>query len=376
MRELRIADGGVDASHHAEHVGRQRDVDDLGAFPPQGRGGLVDHRVPRGLHAQEVAHQTQASTLQRPGCHGLHVVDGSARHDGLVARVGTRHHSQHRRQVGHRGRHRAHRVEGQGQRNDAATAGQAERRPDPGDAVRRGRSANRTTSVGAQCEGGEPGGDGSAAAPARPGRRPIHGKGVADLPAERRQRCAAGELAHVGQPEDDAAGAPEPSSLLGVLGRHRVAQAVEACRRRPPGDVDVRLEEHRNPMQRASRPARPTLGIQCASVLKRRGTEPENGVQRRAGLVVGGDARQVQRGQPLGREHSGREGAAEVGDRGGREIDGPSGATADRYAALHRGHREQREQGPPIHGDAPVRPGGDASSTSRRRLDRQRDAVC
>ena len=48
-------------------------------------------------------------------------------------------------------------------------------------------------------------------------------------------------------------------------------------------------------------PLASTLGVQGASVLQRRGTEPKNGVQRRAGRVVGRDPGQVQPSQPLGR---------------------------------------------------------------------------
>ena len=90
------------------------------------------------------------------------------------------------------------------------------------------------------------------------------------------------------------------------------------------------------------RAASSTLVVQRACVRQRRGVEAQDGVQSGTRLVVGRDAGQVQRGQPLGREHSGGECAVEVGDRSGREIDDPGRTLTRRSEPAERGSCEKR----------------------------------
>mgnify|MGYP003693630163 CR=1 FL=1 len=84
-----------------------------------------------------------------------------------VGRVVPGDHLEHQRVVAHGARHRPDMVEREGERHDAAAADPAVGRLHAGDAAHRGRVANRTAGVGAECRRKEPGGETGAAAARR-----------------------------------------------------------------------------------------------------------------------------------------------------------------------------------------------------------------
>ena len=121
------------------------------------------------------------------------------------------------------------------------------------DAALRSRLADRPTRVGADREGGEPGGDrrraaAAAAAGAAPQVPRVGGR------AERRgpRRGAHRQLVHVGASDEHRTGRAQPGHHRGVVQGHDLARGGRAAGGGLPLDVDVVLDD-----ERARRPAGP-----------------------------------------------------------------------------------------------------------------------
>ena len=155
--ELRIADGVVELTLRRDQPRREADVD-------EGCAG-ASHRVERRLHhpinvrvvAHEVARHADARAPQRVGVEVFRVVGLEAAFAllrGRVRRIDAGHHAERRGDVRHASRHRPAGVEAQAERDDAVAAQEPVRRLQAGDAVGSGGSANRSTRVGAEADGG------------------------------------------------------------------------------------------------------------------------------------------------------------------------------------------------------------------------------
>src|ERR1700674_1184947 len=102
---------------------------------------------------------------------------------------------EHQRVVAHRAGHRSDMVEGEGERRDAAATDPAVSRLHPGNAAHRGRVADRSAGVGAECGREEAGGEAGAAAARRAAAKVIAVPWVARRrPGQVEGRAANGEF--------------------------------------------------------------------------------------------------------------------------------------------------------------------------------------
>ena len=153
--EFRIPDRGVELPFGVEQPFRVPDVDDGRARLAHRRERRVDHPVHVGVGSKEVAGGADARAFQRVGAQLLRVV--GPQHSFAFFRGGVRgvdagHDPERHRDVVHAPRHRASGVEAERERDDARSAEHTVRRFEADDAVRCGRSANRSAGVGAHAE--------------------------------------------------------------------------------------------------------------------------------------------------------------------------------------------------------------------------------
>ena len=74
-------------------------------------------------------------------------------------------------------------------------------------------------------------------------------------------------------------------------------------------------------MERAAQAATPPLGVERAGGLQRARVDLDDRIQARALLVVGVDAREVQRDEALVRQGVGRDGGLDVRDARGQKVE-------------------------------------------------------
>lgn len=155
---------------------------------------------------------------------------------------------------GHVPRHRPHRVDRQGERDDAVAADEPVGRLRPTIRWPSTTSADRAPGVRAQSDGRVGGGDGDAGAAGRARRRPRRVVRVAHLAAERAVGGARSELREIRLGHDDGAGIPQLLHDERIVGRERTFEEQRAPRRGQVGRVDVVLEGDRDAVERRPRP--------------------------------------------------------------------------------------------------------------------------
>ena len=160
--------------------------------------------------------------------------------------------------------------------------------------VVRRRDANRSAGVAAHARRGEIGGHRRAGPAARSAGHARRIVGVARLPAERAdRRDARGELVQVRLADDDRAGVAQLRHHERVAaGREAGERDRSAGRRHVRGRVVV-LDDNRDAVQRPARAARGALAVERVGLVERVRVERDHRVERRPGVVVGADARQV-----------------------------------------------------------------------------------
>ena len=184
------------------------------------------------------------------------------------------------------------------------------RRLDADDAVGRRRAHDGAVGLGADGRRREVGGHRRPRARARPARVPVEDIGVPALaapaapPARRPGRPEVGPFAEVGLAEQQRPRLAQPGRDGGVLGRNPAGQGQRARRRgHAVRRVDVVLEQHGNPVQRAPKPPVPPLAVEPVRNREGVGVGLEHGPERRAARVDLLDAGQIsfddRAGRPL-----------------------------------------------------------------------------
>ena len=133
---------------------------------------------------------------------------------------------------------------------------------------------------------------------------------------------AAAELAERRLAEKDDAGLPQLGDDEGVVARHVVLEQHRAERRRHAFDVALVLHDDRDAVQRTDEAGCLECGIEPVGFFQRGWIERNDRIDRRALLIVGGDAVEIGLHQRTGRERPGLIGSMDVGDRRFEEFEG------------------------------------------------------
>ena len=293
---------------------------------------LVVVRVGIGLRVHRLANDADARPAQalgvEPGGVGLGHVADCIRGDrivGVVAGDGVEQEGG----VPHRPGHGAERIAGRVGRHHPETADQRQGGAQADQRVNRGRAADGAAGVLADAHHAEVGGD--ARAGAARGAARIAGRivGVADDP-ERRSDITGRELAHVRLGEDEGARRAHPDDDGCVATGHEPVEQRGAVGGRQVARLHLVLQQHRDAVQRANRSRLRVGCVELVGPFQRAGVDHLDGVQVRAGLVVGFDPVDVSLDQratgQLARRERGmhvRDGRLEqleaLGARGGRD---------------------------------------------------------
>jgi hypothetical protein len=125
-----------------------------------------------------------------------------------------------------------------------------------------------------------------------------------------------------------------------VARRIAAGQRNRAAGRREIGDVDVVLDGDRNAVQRAAPAAAAALGIERAGGLDRARVDLEDRVEVRSLLVIGVDAGEVQRDQPLVSQRAGVDRRLDAGDARRQQVE----RSRRRRQARRRRQQQRRNQ--------------------------------
>ena len=317
----------------------------------------LDHPIHFLVLAHEVACDTDACAFQCIRLQVTRVVGLELARTFLcrgIRGIDSRHHTQGRRHVGDVQRQRSAGIEGEGQRHDAASAQQSMGGLQADDAVRCGRSTNRTAGVGAHPQGCEHRGDAGAGAAGRARGGAGEVMGIQGLAADGAMSAARGELRQVDLGENDGAGVAQFFYQKSILRRDRAPQHEGARGGRQIRGVVVVFQYHRNAVQRTARSFRSALGIERTRRVERRGIQCDDGVDRRPLLVVGLDARQVELGELFRGQASLRHGVFEICDAGLGQVDrrglDRGGEQSRRCAQHQRGQKTGTAKTRHVHG--------------------------
>ena len=250
--------------------------------------GVDGRRLGRGGAVEEAVEEAEAQPLETHAGQGREVVLGAAAADlwrrqgrGVVARVvaDACHDGQRDGEVARAARHRADRVLGEADGDDAGPRDQAPGGPEAEQRVRAGRAAERVDRVGARGEHGQAGGDGGAAAAAAPPRRAGQVVRVDGLAAEGRDgQALEGHLVQVRLAENDGARVGERAHGRGVGLRLVGGESAAAAGGGHADGVEVVLEEDGDAEERARRIARCETGVQAVCYGKSGGVQRDDRV--------------------------------------------------------------------------------------------------
>ena len=207
---------------------------------------------------------------------------GGDRVVGVVAGDGVEQERRIADGAGHRSERVARRVRG----HHPEAADQRQRGAQADQRVDRRRPADGSAGVLADADHAEVGGDAGAGAAGRAARVAGRVVGVADYP-EGRADVTRGELAHVRLGQDEGARVLHAHDDGGVAARHESLEQRRAVGGRQVARLHLVLQQHRDAVQRAGRPRLGVGRVQIVGPVQRARVDRLDGVQRRAGLVVG-----------------------------------------------------------------------------------------
>ena len=300
-------------------------IGDVGAEVPELADGpakdAVDFGVERG-RVIRLMQDTDPRALQAVGTQRGRVVriDVSAApgRDGIV-RIFTSNHLQHRSRISDRAGDSAGDISGEAEGHHTGAAYQAHRRTQSHERLVRGRTADRIAGIAREAHGGEIGGRRRRRSSTRSRRDPPRIVWVARISRQDRVHRLDGaerELRHVRLGDHHSARVAQALDDERILaGRHPLERQRSRGRRHVDRFVVV-LDEHRDAVHRPDRPCLPEASIEIVRDCQRIRIDEHDGIQRRTGLVVCIDPRDVLLDKRAARQQSSAERGLDVGDGG------------------------------------------------------------